>query len=74
MAQRVLLYLDFENGAVTEMQSGDEVPLLNLPIGYVISNTDNSDPGTSLGYGAWSYLGSQTIGSRTVYYYERIAP
>lgn len=77
MAERIPMYLDFEEGRMTAIPSTDTIPASNfqLPIGYVVSNTTNTDPATELGYGYWVSLGSQTIGATTVYYFENsIAP
>ena len=77
MASRIPLYLDFLEGNVLPFDAGDTMPVGNqfqFPVGYVVSNTTNTDPNTDLGYGAWDYLGSQTIGAATVYYYERVVP
>lgn len=75
MAERELYYLDFPEGQLKPFEAGDTIAtaLTQLPIGYVLSNTTNTDPTTDLGYGNWVYLGSQTIGSTTVYYYENTA-
>lgn len=75
--ERVPTYLDFTEGRITEVPSTDSLPASNvqLPIGYVVMNTTNTDPADDLGYGYWVSLGSQTIGATTVYYYENsIAP
>lgn len=77
MAERIPMYLDFEAGELVEVASTDSLPVSNiqLPISYVYSTTKNADPALDLGYGYWNYLGSQTIGSTTVYYYENsVAP
>jgi len=77
MATRTPVYLDFAEGRMIEVPSTDTIPTSNvqLPIGYVVANTTNTDPATELGYGYWVSLGSQTIGATTVYYYENsIAP
>lgn len=67
------VYLDFLNGQLVEAPDG--VALKNvLPYDYVVCNTSNTDPANDLGYGTWTYLGSQTIGVTTVYYYVSIAP
>lgn len=39
----------------------------------VVSNTDHINPATKYGFGTWSELGSQTIGSTVVYFYKRTA-
>jgi hypothetical protein len=36
-------------------------------------NSDNVNPATPLGYGTWSLLGTQTIGTTPVYYWQRTA-
>ena len=71
MAERVPLYLDFASGEIREINEDDS--LTTFPINSVVMNTDDADPATYLG-GAWSSLGSATIGVTTVYYYQRIAP
>lgn len=72
MAERVPLYLDFAEGKLIEVPSTDTIPASNvqMPIGYVYVTTLSKDPADDLGYGYWVLLGSQTIGSTTVYYYE----
>ena len=75
MASRIPLYVDFEAGQIVAFADNDTMPVGNqfqFPVGYVVSNTTNTDPNTDLGYGAWDYVGSQTIGAATVYYYERV--
>ena len=74
MAERVPMYLDFAEGRMTEVHSTDTIPASNvqLPIGYVVSNTTNTNPVTELGYGTWDNLGSLTVGSTTVYFFEHI--
>lgn len=37
----------------------------------VVTNTDNTNPAIKYGFGVWSLLGSQVIGSTTVYYFKR---
>lgn len=41
------------------------------PIGFVLSWTKSTDPGRYLHIGTWTQLGTQTIGTKTVYYWER---
>ena len=43
------------------------------PIGFVLSWTKSTDPGRYLQIGTWTKLGTQTIGTKTVYYWERTA-
>lgn len=81
MAERNIKYFDTETGLWTDFTSSDTIPATAVPgdveffpVGYVVINTDNSDPATALGYGDWQSLGSGTIGVTTVYYYERITP
>lgn len=74
MAERLLYYLDFEAGEFKPLDEGDVATNLQLPLGYVVANTSNTDPATELGYGYWLSLGSQTIGATTVYYFERATP
>ena len=76
MAERIPTYIDFASGELVNVATADTLPLSNvqLPIGYVVSNTTNTDPATELGYGNWTALGSQTIGATTVYYYELVLP
>lgn len=76
MAERTPTYIDFANGEVKELETGDSIPpsMFQLPIGYVVSNTTNTDPATELGYGTWDALGSLTVGTTTVYFFENIAP
>jgi hypothetical protein len=75
MAERELRYLDFEAGELKPFETGDSISLsvVQLPIGYVVSNTTNTDPATELGYGNWDAIGTQTIGAVTVYYFENVA-
>ena len=77
MAERVATYLDFENGNLVEMAEDDTIPTKNLanviPANYVVMNTTNTDPFDDYGFGSWTYLGSQTIGATTVYYYQNTA-
>lgn len=73
MAERTLYYLDFDAGEFKPLEDGDVATNLQVPIGYVVMNTTNTDPATELGYGTWSALGSNTIGATTVYYFENIA-
>ena len=40
-------------------------------VGDVVSNVDNTNPSTKYGFGAWTLLGSQSVGSETVYYFKR---
>lgn len=81
MAERNIKYFDTLTGLWTDFTASDTIPAtavpLNIeifPIGYVVMNTDNSDPATDFGYGSWQSLGSSTIGATTVYFYERITP
>lgn len=41
------------------------------PIGFVLSWTKSTDPGKYLHIGTWNQLGTQTIGGKTIYYWER---
>lgn len=41
------------------------------PIGFVLSWTKSTDPGRYLHIGTWTQLGTQTIGGKTIYYWER---
>ena len=41
------------------------------PIGFVLSWTKSTDPGIYLHIGTWTQLGTQTIGGKTIYYWER---
>lgn len=41
------------------------------PIGFVLSWTKSTDPGRYLHIGTWNQLGTQTIGGKTIYYWER---
>lgn len=41
------------------------------PIGFVLSWTKSTDPGRYLHIGTWKQLGTQTIGGKTIYYWER---
>ena len=41
------------------------------PIGFVLSWTKSTNPGTYLHIGTWNQLGTQTIGGKTIYYWER---
>lgn len=41
------------------------------PIGFVLSWTKSTDPGIYLNIGTWKQLGTQTIGGKTIYYWER---
>lgn len=43
------------------------------PIGNVYTETQNVNPNSTLGMGTWNNIGSQTIGTTTVYYWERTA-
>ena len=43
------------------------------PIGFVLSWTKTTDPGRYLHIGTWTKLGTQTIGGKTIYYWERTA-
>ena len=43
------------------------------PIGFVLSWTKSTDPGRYLHIGTWTKLGTQTIGGKTIYYWERTA-
>ena len=43
------------------------------PIGFVLSWTKTTDPGRYLQIGTWTKLGTQTIGGKTIYYWERTA-
>ena len=76
MADRIPTYIDFESGEIKEVASADSLPKSNiqLPETYVVMNTTNVNPATDLGYGSWNLLGSTTIGSTTVYYYELVSP
>lgn len=53
MAERIPTYIDFASGELVNVATADTLPLSNiqLPIGYVVSNTTNTDPATELGYG-----------------------
>lgn len=72
LMKRVPTYLDFTEGRITEVPSTDSLPASNvqLPIGYVVMNTTNTDPADYLGYGYWVYLGFSLIGLTTVYFYK----
>jgi hypothetical protein len=76
MAVRTVTYIDFAEGKIKSFETGDtispEVVQGVVPANYVVMNTTNTDPATDLGWGTWSYLGSQTIGVTTVYYYENV--
>ena len=67
---RALLYLDFANGQVVEMDSTDTIENV-LPVGYVVSRNSEGDPAEDFG-GEWSLLGTTTIGEFTIYHYVRI--
>ena len=41
------------------------------PIGFVLSWTKSTDPGRYLHIGTWNQIGTQTIGGKTIYYWER---
>lgn len=43
------------------------------PVGTVYTNATNTSPSTSLGVGSWNQIGTATIGSTTVYYWQRIS-
>ena len=43
------------------------------PIGFVLSWTKTTDPGRYLHIGTWTKLGTQKIGGKTIYYWERTA-
>lgn len=45
----------------------------SFPVGIVITLDSNTDPATILGFGTWSYLGTQTIGTTSIYYFSRTA-
>lgn len=40
-------------------------------INDVVSNTDHVNPSTKYGFGTWVELGTQTIGTTTVWFYKR---
>lgn len=79
------IHADLNNLAAVA-RSGDYNDLLNqptiptaqslantmYPVGAVYTNTSNVDPATILG-GTWTSIGTQTVGTSTVYYYERTA-
>lgn len=73
--ERKATYLDFEAGEIKEVGEEDTLPIINmpnlLPVLSVYINTDNSDPGTTLGYGVWSSLGTGLAGITTIYYFKR---
>ncbi len=72
MEQRTPIYLDFEAGEIKQFDEFDVLPnsVVQLPIGYVLSNTTNTNPYDDLGYGNWVLLGTVVIGATTVYYFE----
>jgi hypothetical protein len=41
------------------------------PVGSVMPTAVNTNPNTLVGFGTWTSLGTQTIGSTTVYYWKR---
>lgn len=43
------------------------------PVGVVIMTNDSKNPATAYGGGTWKQLGTQTIGGKTIYYWERTA-
>lgn len=40
-------------------------------VGDVVSNVDNTNPNIKYGFGTWTSLGTQTIGTTTVYFFKR---
>ncbi len=74
MAEKIPTYIDFESGEIKEVASTDSLPKSNiqLPEAYVVMNTTNVNPATDLGYGSWNLLGSTTIGSTMVYFFEYV--
>lgn len=76
MAVRTVTYLDFAAGEIKSFEEGDTIaPSVvqgTVPANYVVMNTTNTDPAIDLGWGTWSYLGSQVIGAATIYYYENV--
>ena len=43
-----------------------------IPVGYVLTTANSGDPATTYG-GVWTLLDTATIGSTTVYYYQKTA-
>lgn len=41
------------------------------PVGVVIMTNNSKNPATAYGGGTWTQLGTQTIGGKTIYYWER---
>ena len=41
------------------------------PVGVVIMTNNSKNPATAYGGGTWKQLGTQTIGGKTIYYWER---
>lgn len=41
------------------------------PVGVVIMTNNSKNPATAYGGGTWNQLGTQTIGGKTIYYWER---
>lgn len=41
------------------------------PVGVVIMTNDSKNPATAYGGGTWNQLGTQKIGGKTIYYWER---
>ena len=41
------------------------------PVGVVIITNNSKNPATAYGGGTWNQLGTQTIGGKTIYYWER---
>lgn len=41
------------------------------PVGVVIMTNNSENPATAYGGGTWTQLGTQTIGGKTIYYWER---
>lgn len=66
------MYLVRVASGETELEFVDPVSILGagFPVGAVYMNTDNVNPDYLFG-GTWVSLGSNTIGSTTVYYFER---
>ena len=43
------------------------------PVGVVIMTNNSENPATAYGGGTWNQLGTKTVGTKTVYYWERTA-
>lgn len=40
-------------------------------VGDVVSNIDNINPNIKYGFGVWAAIGSQMVGTDTIYYFKR---